>query len=88
MNQTILISTLLAALMLTACDKPTVVTVPAETIVVPGPAGPPGEAGATGDQGDPGVQGDTGEAGVDGAAGTGTTEIVVPPSDPNAPPSN
>lgn len=92
MNQKILIFTLLAALTLTACDKPTIVNVPAETVVVPGPAGPPGDPGVQGDpgiqgnQGEEGYKGDTGDAGVDGEAGS--TVIVIPPSDPNTPPSD
>lgn len=100
MNRSKLTSVLFAALSitalgLTACDKPTVVNVPAETIVVPGPAGAPGEPGRTGDTGDTGVQGnagktgvqgDTGETGVQGEAGkTGdsTTIIVTPPTESN-----
>lgn len=77
MNRTILISALFAALFLTACDKPTVVNVPAETIVVPGPAGPAGTDGAKGDSG---VKGNTGDSGVQGDAGvqgdTGATGDV------------
>lgn len=63
----------ISALGLTACDKPTVVNVPAETVVVPGPPGPPGPAGDTGKTGDAGVQGETGDS---------TTVIVVPPEEP------
>ena len=66
MNRTILISALLSALFLTACDKPTVVNVPAEKIIVPGPAGPAGTDGAKGDSG---VQGNTGNSGVKGDTG-------------------
>ena len=58
MNRSILLSALLAALSLTACEKPTVVNVPASSttavpvpVPVPGPAGP---QGATGDPGKPG----------------------------------
>ena len=58
MNRSILISALLAALSLTACEKPTVVNVPATSttavpvpVPVPGPAGP---QGATGEPGKPG----------------------------------
>jgi hypothetical protein len=78
MNHTLLISALLATLSLAACDKPTVVNVPATPVAVPGPAGPQGETGsqgATGYQGNEGVQGETGETGM---TGDGTTVIVVP----------
>lgn len=67
MNRTMLISTLLATLSLVACDRPTVVTVPAAPVAVPvavpGPAGP---------------QGATGSTGATGKSGDGTTVIVVP----------
>ena len=46
MNHTLLISALLATLSLAACDRPTVVNVPATPVAVPGPAGPQGEAGS------------------------------------------
>jgi len=75
MNHTLLISALLATLSLAACDRPTVVTVPAAPVAVPGPAGPQGETGsqgATGFQGNEGIQGETGQS------GDGTTVIVVP----------
>ena len=88
--RTILLSALFAALSLTACDKPTVVNVPADTVVVPvpGPAGAPGEPGKTGDQGTQGNTGNTGTKGNEGAQGeagkTGdnTTIVVVPPAEP------
>lgn len=69
MNRMILISALLATLGLAACDKPTVVNVPATPVAVPGPAGPQGEAG---------VQGGDGAKGETGKAGEGTTVIVTP----------
>jgi hypothetical protein len=75
MKRTLLISALLATLSLVACDRPTVVNVPATSVAVPGPAGPQGEAGsqgATGYQGNEGIQGETGQS------GDGTTVIVVP----------
>lgn len=81
MNRSILISALLATLSLAACDKPTIVTVPATPVAVPGPAGPQGETGgqgATGYQGATGEQGETGYQGKTGATGDGTTVIVVP----------
>ena len=82
MNHSILISALLATLSLAACDKPTVVTVPATPVAVPGPAGPQGETGSqgsTGYQGETGEQGATGYQGKTGATGDSTTVIVVPP---------
>jgi hypothetical protein len=75
MNHSILLSALLATLSLTACDKPTVVNVPATPVAVPGPAGPQGEAGS---------QGATGSQGEAGAPSDATTVIVVPP-EPAAP---
>jgi len=87
MNRTLLITALLATLGLAACDKPTIVNVPATPVAVPGPAGPQGEAGsqgATGYQGNEGVQGATGSQGNEGIqgetgkTGEGTTVIVVP----------
>lgn len=69
MNRMILISALLATLGLAACDKPTVVNVPATPVAVPGPAGPQGDAGA---QGGDGAKGETGKT------GEGTTVIVTP----------
>ncbi len=96
MNRSIWILVLLAGLSLTACDKPTVVNVPAPTVAVPGPTGPAGTDGTkgdtgakgnTGNQGDTGVQGDMGNqgnTGVKGDTGEGTTVIVVPPAEPTA----
>jgi hypothetical protein len=69
MKHPILMPALLATLGLAACDRPAVVTVPAATIVVPGPAGPPGPAGD---------QGTTGSQGATGKTGEGTTVIVIP----------
>ena len=91
MNRYVLMATLLAAVSLTACDRPTVIGVP---VAVPGPAGPTGATGATGDtgsQGNTGNTGSTGSPGYDGAkgdtgkAGSGTTVIVVPPAPASAP---
>ncbi|MFN5348278.1 MAG: hypothetical protein ACK5A0_01895 [Polaromonas sp.] len=62
----------LAALTLSACDRPTVVTTPA-AVSVPGPAG------ATGATGDTGSTGATGQRGATG----GDTVVVIP----NAPAS-
>ncbi len=84
MNRSILISAMLATLTLAACDKPTVVTVPASPVAVPGPAGPQGETGSqgsTGYQGDTGEQGATGyqgKTGETGETGDSSTVIVVP----------
>lgn len=81
MNRSILISAMLATLTLAACDKPTVVTVPASPVAVPGPAGPQGETGSqgsTGYQGDTGEQGATGYQGKTGETGDSSTVIVVP----------
>jgi Collagen triple helix repeat (20 copies) len=81
MNRSLIISTIIAALSLTACDqKPTVVNVPA------GPPGPAGAKGATGSvgvqgsQGEAGVPGDTGNKGEAGKPGESTTVIVTPPA--------
>jgi hypothetical protein len=92
MNNLILVATFAVALTLAACDKtPVVVNVPAETVVVPGPAGPAGKTGEQGVdgnkgdkgnigvQGDEGIQGDTGQAGETGKTGGNTTVIITPP---------
>ena len=71
MNRSILLTALLAAISLGACDKPTVVNVPATPVAVPGPAGPAGPAGSTGNEG---VKGDPGKA------GGSTTIVVMPPA--------
>lgn len=78
MNRSTLILTLLAALGLGACDKPTVVNVPAQA-PVPGPAGPKGATGETGSQGSTGATGETGNTGATGKPGSGGTVVVVPP---------
>ncbi|MDO9164818.1 hypothetical protein [Rhodoferax sp.] len=77
MKHTMLISALLATLALAACDRPTVVNVPATPVAVPGPAGP---TGATGSQGATGTQGDEGSKGATGKTGDSTTIIVMPPA--------
>jgi len=77
MNRSILISALLATLALAACDKRTVVNVPATPatpaapVVVPGPPGPQGATGSQGNEGSPGVTGKPGES---------STVIVMPPA--------
>jgi hypothetical protein len=82
MNRTILIPALLATLTLVACDKPTVVNVPAPAapVAVPGPAGPQGATGSQGETGYQGEQGVTGSQGDTGKTGDSTTVIVVPPA--------
>lgn len=83
MKRSILFASLLATLSLAACDKPTVVNVPATNVPVPGPAGPQGATGSTGDVGSTGSQGatgNTGNTGATGKAGEGTTVIVIPPA--------
>ena len=71
MNRSMLMAALFAMLSLAACEKPTVVNVPATPVAVPGPAG---STGATGSQGATGTQGETGKP------GEGTTVIVNPPA--------
>ena len=92
-NRTTLTLSLLAALTLGACDRPTVVNVPATPVAVPGPAGPTGATGATGNTGSTGATGNTGSTGATGSqgydgntgatgatgrTGGGTTIVVVP----------
>lgn len=80
-----LIPAVLIAVSLSACDRPTVVNVPATPVAVPGPAGPTGATGMQGDTGSrgaTGVQGSegyTGATGATGKSGDGTTVIVVTP---------
>ena len=72
MKYSILISAMLATLSLAACDKPTVVNVPAP-VAAPAPVpGPPGPQGATGAPGSEGVKGEPGKP------GDSTTVIVTP----------
>ena len=64
----------IAALALTGCDRPTVVTTPA-VVTVPGPTGP---AGPSGSSGSTGMTGSTGSAGSTGATGmSGSTGSTV-----------
>lgn len=86
MKVSILVSAVLVALALSACDRPTaqVVTVP-----VPGPAGATGATGSTGAVGDTGNTGSTGSTGSTGATGatgdrgkTGGDTVVIVPSPP------
>lgn len=66
MKPSSLICALLASAGLLACDKPTVVNVPAAPapVVVPGPAGPTGATGNTGATGSTGSTGKPGDSGV------------------------
>jgi hypothetical protein len=83
MNHSIMISALLATFSLVACDKPTVVNVPAATVAVPGPAGPQGatgNTGSTGSTGSTGYTGDTGATGATGKTGGDTTVVVIQPA--------
>ena len=64
MNHALLTLAMLGALSLAACDKPTVVNVPAAPAAAPGPAGPAGATGATGTTGATGSQGDSGKPGT------------------------
>ncbi len=85
MNRSILMGTLLAALLsvlsLPACDRPTTVVNVPEPAAAPEPVavpGPPGPQGATGTQGETGSQGATGVTGETGETGDGTTVILMP----------
>lgn len=71
MNHSMLILTMFGALSLSACDRPTVVNVPATPVAVPGPAGPQGATGG---------EGAAGSTGATGKSGDGTTVIVMPPA--------
>ena len=80
MKHTVLASALFAAIMLSACEKPTVVNVPAPaTTTVAVPVAVPGPAGAPGAPGAPGTDGAKGEP---GKPGDSTTVIVTPPPAP------
>ena len=93
MRYSILSVALLAALGLSACERPAAVVVaPSPTVVaVPGPAGATGatgevkkgDTGATGNTGATGSTGATGDTGADGAKGDrgrtgGDTVVIVP----------
>jgi hypothetical protein len=74
MNRSMLMmAALFAALSLGACQRPTVINVPAPE-AVPGPAGATGATGATGEKGTTGTTGST------GTSGENTTVIVMPPA--------
>lgn len=82
MKQVFLIPALMGALMLSACEKPTTVNLPATPVVVPGPAGATGATGSTGATGNTGATGYDGAKGSTGATGASgdTTVIMVPPA--------
>jgi hypothetical protein len=100
MNKYLLVSSVLVALGLTACDRPTVV-MPTTPVVVPGPAGPQGATGSQGAEGNKGNTGNTGNTGAVGNQGNqgndgtkgdtgktgagGTTAVIVVPAE--APPA-
>lgn len=74
MKHLIVISAVLAAVTLSACDKPQTVTPTVVTVPVPGPAGPSGAVGESGAPGATGMPGSTGATGDTGATGyTGST---------------
>lgn len=88
MKYSIVFSSVLMLLALSACERSTVVT-PATVVPVPvpgpaGPAGATGSTGATGYTGDTGATGNTGNTGAAGERGKtgGDTVIVIPPSQP------
>lgn len=67
MNRSMYTLALLATLTLSACDRPTVVTVPSSPVAVPVPVPVP-------------VPGPAGPQGATGKSGDGTTVIVMPPA--------
>jgi Collagen triple helix repeat (20 copies) len=69
MKYSILVAAVLAAVALSACEKPSVVVVPATTAALPGPAGPQGATGDAGTAGSSGATGAAGNIGADGAKG-------------------
>ena len=84
MKISILMTALSGSLLLVACDRPTVVNVPAAPVTVPGPAGPTGATGSQGVDGATGATGNTGNTGATGKSGAGTTIVVVPASQASA----
>ena len=66
-------ATVMSALALSACDRPTVVapSPPPVVVTVPGPAGPQGPQGAPAEKGATGATGEQGKTG-------GDTIVVVP----------
>jgi len=80
MKYSIIFSAVLAALALSACEKPRTVTPAVVTVPVPGPDGPTGATGASG------LTGSTGSTGLTGATGgrvaTGSTGGAGPMGEP------
>jgi hypothetical protein len=77
MKYSILFASLITVFGLSACDKPTVVNVPATQVAVPGPAGPQGKTGTpgtAGSQGETGTQGAPGSKGYEGTKGDPGTQ--------------
>lgn len=87
MRYTIAFAAVLSSLVLSACDRPTVVAPAPSTpvvVTVPGPAGPAGPQGTSGAPAEKGATGATGATGMTGAEGAkgeqgGGTIVVVPP---------
>lgn len=78
MKNSILLVLLVSAFGLSACDKPTVINVPATPVAVPGPQGEAGAPGDTGSTGDTGAQGYEGAQGATGKTGDDGAVIIVP----------
>lgn len=73
MKNSMVLSAVLVALTLSACEKQPTVVVPA-VVTVPGPAGPTGATGSSGQTGSTGSAGATGDTGAVGNTGdTGAT---------------
>ena len=71
MQRPLLMATIFATVAVAACDKPTVVNVPATPVTVPVPVAVPGPAGPTGA---------SGSTGATGKPGDSTAIIVIPPA--------
>jgi hypothetical protein len=69
MKYSLLLTALVAAVALSACEKQPVVVNNPVPVAVPGPAGPAGATGNTGNTGATGSQGYTGDSGATGAQG-------------------
>ena len=85
MKYSVVVSAALAAVALSACDRPTVVVPSSPSVVaVPVPVpGPPGPQGAPGMPAEKGAAGPQGEKGEKGRPGSGDTIVVVPPPAPS-----
>ena len=85
MKSSLIIASVITAFGLSACDRPTTVVVPPDTVAVPGPAGPQGATGNAGKTGSPGYDGAQGKTGTQGDQGDtgkpgGDTIVIVPPA--------